>query len=492
MDPASIRTDEAHTKGDQTMEQKRSIMPLAIALVLAVGFSSLAMAANSSPAVLWGVDEDDHELFSIGDYTKLMGGGNPKIKIYAELMYLKDGVVTSLPLDPKTGGHIGSITLDPDGVAYMAMNFGLDLGAAGTLDAPVLLSFDTNNATTSGDNVVTVIGQIPIPGFDEPNNHDNISGLSVDPLTGELYALYRVSNTSALDHLLVVDPSDASLVADRGTMSGMGEDVQDAEDLEFDEFGNLYVSDDFDNHLYRVIPSTGVIDEVVDNDQSSNLGIGDPKIEGMAWDPNLEQMIGSEDLFELFYLQTLADGGNSSLGSVAGLTDVEAIDMIAPAIVQADGRLTGGGFQIEIEVPGVGEVRVSRGLTLHCDVTLSNNLQVNWPDNTWHITKEEIDMVCTDDPNIEPDPPPAPVDTFEGYALGSLNHEEGSILCFKFQDAGEPGEFDTTSIKILPPGAVNGNGNGQNPCDNDGAVLEFSLLPLSGGNLQAHFDQPHK
>src|SRR5688572_1032845 len=39
-----------------------------------------------------------------------------------------------------------------------------------------------------------------------------------------------------------------------------------------------------------------------------------------------------------------------------------------------DGRMTGGGGQIII-----GDVFVSRGFTLHCDITLSNNLEINWP-----------------------------------------------------------------------------------------------------------------
>ena len=476
--------------GGEQMKRTRFLAPLAIALALGL----MVVAPGFAQSVLWGVDEDDNELFSIGDYTKLIGPGNPKFTSYGPLKYLKDGVVTDMPTDPRTGGHIGSITLDADGVAFMAINFDLDLGSAGVLDAPVLLSFDTADASKSSDNIVNVLGTIVIAGFDEPNNNDNISGLSQDPVTGELYALYRVGNTGSSDRLLIVDPSDPSIVTDNGPMSGLGESVDDAEDLEFDSFGNLYVTDDFDDHLYRIIPSTGAIDELVDDDQASSLGAGNPKIEGLAWDPSLDQMLGSEDHSEIFFLQTLASGGNSSLGAVAGLTDVEAIDMIAPLIEQADGRLTGGGFQLGVFIPGIGDVRVSRGLTIHCDVRLSNNIEINWPDNKWHITKEQIRIFCSDDPDIEPDPPAAPVDTFEGFALGSLNHVDGSVLCFTFKDAGEPGkDVDMTAFKIFPPGAVNFNGGPRhNPCDEGGAVLDFPLTTIDGGNLQAHEDQPHR
>jgi hypothetical protein len=464
-------------------------------LVAMIGLPAMtALAAPDGPATLWGVDEDDHELFSVGDYRKLSGGGNPKITFYGPLKYLKDGIVTDLPIDPETGGHIGSITLDENGVAYMALNFGLEIDRGVMLDAPVLLRFHTADATSGGPNVVDVIGQIPIPGFVEPSpDDDNISGLSFDPVSGNLYALWRVNNTPEADRLLIVDHNTAGLIADLGIISGLGELVEDGEDLEFDAFGNLYVTDDDDDELYRLKLNPLAIDEETDTNQRDGLALGvDPKIEGLAWDPGLGQMIGSEDLFELFYIQTLEDGNNIPLGNINGLTDVEAIDFAAPVIEQADGRLTGGGFQVEITLPSGEEVRVSRGLTIHCDIALSNNLQVNWPFNRWHITKEMLEIACTDDPAIDPAPPPAPVDTFTGHAYGSLNGEDGSILCFEFKDAGEPGVNDMARIKILPAGLH--IPRSQDPCADGYAtpVLDTGLVNLSGGNFQAHFDQPHK
>lgn len=143
----------------------------------------------------------------------------------------------------------------------------------------------------------------------------------------------------------------------------------------------------------------------------------------------------------------------------------------------APGRMTGGGNQVRID-----GVRVTRGLTLHCDILLSNNLEINWTGaNKWHLDKENLTTECIDDPNVDPVPPAAPFDTFIGEAVGRLNGVDGSIARFTFVDAGEPGSSDSADIKIWAPGA--------DP-DVDAPVLEVSGN-LDGGNLQAHFDQPH-
>lgn len=142
------------------------------------------------------------------------------------------------------------------------------------------------------------------------------------------------------------------------------------------------------------------------------------------------------------------------------------------------GRMTGGGHQIRID-----QVRITRGFTIHCDIVLSNNLEINWiGGNKWHIDKPLTSAQCFDDPNVNPEPPRAPFDTFVGEGLGSLNGVDGSLVKFVFVDAGEPGSNDTAWIRIWAPGA--------DPSV-DTPVLEVSGN-LDGGNLQAHFDQPHK
>ena len=140
-----------------------------------------------------------------------------------------------------------------------------------------------------------------------------------------------------------------------------------------------------------------------------------------------------------------------------------------------DGRMTGGGKQIT-----VAGVKVTRGFTIHCDLILSNNLEINWPDgNNWHLDKPLESAVCTDDPAITPNPPDAPFDTFTGEGHGSLNGVDGAFVHFVFKDAGEPGgKGDQASIQVWDPNGV--------------LVLDVPLSPLDGGNIQAHFDQPHR
>jgi hypothetical protein len=141
------------------------------------------------------------------------------------------------------------------------------------------------------------------------------------------------------------------------------------------------------------------------------------------------------------------------------------------------GRMTGGGFQLRVD-----GARITRGLTLHCDITLSNNLEINWPGgNKWHLEKESLESVsCIDDPAYDPFPPAAPFDTFIATAYGSLNGVGGSMIYFTFIDDGEPGRTDEAHFTIYAPG----EGPGDTP------VLEVSGQ-LDGGNLQAHYDQPH-
>ena len=146
-----------------------------------------------------------------------------------------------------------------------------------------------------------------------------------------------------------------------------------------------------------------------------------------------------------------------------------------------EGRMTGGGGQII-----VGDVFISRGFTIHCDIVLSNNLEINWGSNNWHIDKPLDEATCFEDPQYLQPPPAAPFNTFIGEATGYLNGVYGSIVRFIFIDAGEPGSADKAEIYVWAPGV-----------DPDvaglaGAVLKVPLQLLKNGNIQAHYDQPHK
>jgi len=137
------------------------------------------------------------------------------------------------------------------------------------------------------------------------------------------------------------------------------------------------------------------------------------------------------------------------------------------------GRMTGGGFQLI-----AGDVKVTRGFTIHCDLTLSNNLEINWPNNQWHIDKPLTSATCIDDPAHDPKPPVAPFDTFIGVGVGELNGVAGSTVNFTFIDSGEPGGHnDMAAIQIRDA--------------SNNVVLDIPLSFLDKGNIQAHYDQPH-
>ncbi len=138
------------------------------------------------------------------------------------------------------------------------------------------------------------------------------------------------------------------------------------------------------------------------------------------------------------------------------------------------GRMTGGGGNLTVN-----DISITKGFTIHCDIILSNNLEINWPGNKWHIEKPLTSAKCVDDPAFEPAPPVAPFDTFYGTGEGALNGEPGSTVEFRFIDGGEPGAgTDMVEIYIFAP--------------NGDLVLQLPLSYLDHGNMQAHYDQPHK
>jgi hypothetical protein len=163
------------------------------------------------------------------------------------------------------------------------------------------------------------------------------------------------------------------------------------------------------------------------------------------------------------YLRFDAAGGNYL---------VQSLTVQTSTTLPASGRMTGGGSNIDV---GIG--RITKGLTIHCDITLSNNIEINWPGHKWHLDKPIDTAECILDPLYHQPPPAAPFNTFNGTATGQLDGVDGAKLVFTFIDAGEPGKNDKVALKIWDK-----NGN---------VVLDLPLNTVSGGNLQAHFDQPH-
>ena len=135
--------------------------------------------------------------------------------------------------------------------------------------------------------------------------------------------------------------------------------------------------------------------------------------------------------------------------------------------------MTGG---INLDVNGV---RVTGGFTVHCDITLSNNIEINWGQNRWHLDKPIRTAYCLDDPAHDEENPEAGFDTFIGTAVGRLNGVDGSRLRFIFVDSGEPGgRNDMVGFEIYD--AANN------------LVLNVPAQYTRSGNIQAHEDQPHR
>ena len=97
-----------------------------------------------------------------------------------------------------------------------------------------------------------------------------------------------------------------------------------------------------------------------------------------------------------------------------------------------EGRMTGGGSVFQGS-------RVTHGFELHCDISLPNNLEINWDGNSFHLTQLNS-ATCGDDPTISEEQPVAGFDTFVGSGVGRLNGVDGATIDFKLTDAGEPGK----------------------------------------------------
>jgi len=163
-----------------------------------------------------------------------------------------------------------------------------------------------------------------------------------------------------------------------------------------------------------------------------------------------------------------SDTSGSSGGGATFSPNLVPTDPPPPPV---SGRFTGGGFQFN------SGVRVTRGFTIHCDNVLANNFEVNWAGgNNFHMDKNSLYSVVCDSIGL-PNPPVAPVNRITASATGTLNGVAATID-FILEDHGEPGAgVDRAFISI---NVVGGN------------ALTVDLAVIDGGNIQAHYDQPHK
>ncbi len=282
---------------------------------------SQAQASSNIPR-MWGIDEDDGQLFSFEDYTTLSG-----FKNYGQLKWSDNGSISTI------GSHIEAMTLDADGTMYIALDRILGVDDNGGTYCATLMSFNIQDALLegTGDNVVEMLGAIQIPC---DSSDDNVSGLSIDPLTGDLVALlkdYNNGNNTVDDKLYKISKTDGSVVQLIGSINGLGEQSHSAEDIEYAPDGTLYVTDDDDDETYKVDSSTGAIIEVIDQSQEDGLiSVSSVKFEALGWDFGNDILVGNDDDNEIIAQLTLQEGNNQSYGDTNTwyLTDVEGIDFV--------------------------------------------------------------------------------------------------------------------------------------------------------------------
>ena len=268
--------------------------------------------------VLWGIDEDDGQLFAMEDYTD-----SSTMIDYGLLQWNDNGTIKDINSDME------AMTIDENGDMYIA----LDRKLSGSGRGATLLRFNIQNATTSGNNVAEIVGNI---GINFNNRKDNVSGLSINPSNGELVAIlknFKSNGDNTTDKLYVIDKDNGSLVREVGDVRGSSERSTLAEDLEHAPDGTLYVTDNQDDHTYEVDSQTGAIIEVTDNNQADGLGTDRVKFEGLGWDFANNRLIGFDDEDESLAKLTLGNGNNKEYYDTTdlGLTDVEGVDFVPTA-----------------------------------------------------------------------------------------------------------------------------------------------------------------
>jgi hypothetical protein len=81
---------------------------------------------------------------------------------------------------------------------------------------------------------------------------------------------------------------------------------------------------------------------------------------------------------------------------------------------------------------------------------------------------------------VKPPQSDGPAIILVGIGTGRYNGVDGYTIEFTLVDYGEPGSSDRAALRIFKTA---------NPAE---VVLNVPLQLLSTGNLQAHYDQPHK
>jgi hypothetical protein len=272
----------------------KALKPREIAAIYAAGLKG-SITAGVTPK-LWGIDEDDSNLFSFTNYNT----PSTTITTYGRLKWNNGGTIT----DFGDSYNISSIAINRYGRAYLTCDT-----TFGSHTAPTLMFFDLSSASTTQPNVVSIIGQVPTT--------IELHGLAIDPTTDELYCLRSDG------WLFVLNTTNASIVRTVGQVTGLGDVCTTGEDLCFDGYGNLWVMDDADDEFYLVNKSNAAIINVV---PGGTIGT----VQGIAWDIPNSRILATETTSS-FIISAAANLQSASyitgLGTL-GLTDIECIGFV--------------------------------------------------------------------------------------------------------------------------------------------------------------------
>ena len=128
--------------------------------------------------------------------------------------------------------------------------------------------------------------------------------------------------------------------------------------------------------------------------------------------------------------------------------------------------MTGGGSILDVDYGG----RVTHGFVLHCVPRNSDNLQVvdHFTGQSFHLERL-ITATCPDDPAIDPNPPDAVFDTFNGMGEGRCKQPDRPCTArWTFTDGGERGGCvrDTAMIEVSDANGIVFSVSGDVDCGN--------------------------
>ncbi len=339
--------------------------------------------------LLWGVDQNNGQLFSISDYS--LPGAESRVQLYGQLQTSLGTVI---------GDKILAFTIDGQdalgkNAAFIAVNKPLD--GINTFSIGVIA--DINDASSR-----TNVTLFKISGISFDLATDKITSLAIDPLTGNLEGIIVRGNSPATLFVLnknQLDLNSTTHVVQAYTLGRLvskeilgNMKVSNVQDMVFDQARNLYVTEFNSDKLYRIDNNTGEILGIANKNE--DLGIGEANIKALAYDPVLNKVIGANAILnaglpanDLVGL-SLNNGTNSlDVNLLNSLSDIQGM-----AFLPQFARHAGAELGLLIDIQG-GDVDYKAGsgpvLLLH-DVNI-----IDYGDKNYDGATLTIDV--SDNPN---------------------------------------------------------------------------------------------